>query len=95
MRLTPAQQDVIHQATRLNFGEDAKVWLFGSRVDDSRRGGDVDLYIETKHITNILSSVCCKIAIEDAIDLRVDLIVNDQAKNQPIYQIAKNHGVQL
>ncbi len=95
MRLTPAQQSVIHQATLLNFGEDAKVWLFGSRVDDSRRGGDVDLYIETKHITTIISSLRCKIAIEDAIDLHVDLIVNDQAKNQPIYQIAKKHGIQL
>ena len=43
MRLSVTQQQCILQATRQNFGDDAKVWLFGSRVDDTRRGGDVDL----------------------------------------------------
>ncbi len=33
MRLSPTQQQSILQVTRQNFGADAKVWLFGSRVD--------------------------------------------------------------
>ena len=27
------------------FGQDCSIWLFGSRVDDSKRGGDIDLLI--------------------------------------------------
>jgi len=45
MRPSTTQQQYILQATRKNFGADAKVWLFGSRVDDARCGGDVDLYV--------------------------------------------------
>lgn len=56
MRLTPTQHQQILQATRLNFGANANVWLFGSRVDDSRRGGDVDLYVETDQASTLLSA---------------------------------------
>lgn len=47
MRLTPTQIATIKDATAEIFGDDARVWLFGSRADDSRRGGDVDLMVET------------------------------------------------
>ena len=43
MRLSETQQQRILEATRQNFGDDAKAWLFGSRADDTRRGGEVDL----------------------------------------------------
>jgi len=95
MRLSIAQQQSILQATRQNFGADVKVWLFGSRVDDARRGGDVDLYVETPQINTWLAALHCKIAIEERLDLHVDLVVNDHVTNKPIYQIAKNKGIQL
>ena len=38
MRLTVKQTSVIKQKTALVFGENAKVYLFGSRVDDSKKG---------------------------------------------------------
>ncbi|MDP1635892.1 MAG: hypothetical protein Q8L69_14585 [Gallionellaceae bacterium] len=34
MRLTASQIEIIRQAAHQNFGADASVWLFGSRVDD-------------------------------------------------------------
>lgn len=46
MRLTQAQIEAIKQAAEQTFGSDARVWLFGSRVDDAKRGGDIDLYVE-------------------------------------------------
>ncbi|WP_438873993.1 hypothetical protein [Thiohalocapsa halophila] len=41
MRLTAHQQQVIKQAAQDAFGPDVRVDLFGSRVDDTRRGGDI------------------------------------------------------
>lgn len=47
MRLSPGQVAAIKQETGHCFGVQAEVWLFGSRVDDARRGGDVDLYVHS------------------------------------------------
>ena len=35
------------------FGEAASLYLFGSRIDDDKRGGDIDLYIETSLSVNL------------------------------------------
>lgn len=95
MRLTTSQIETIRQAARQNFGAEASVWLFGSRVDDARRGGDVDLYIEPTRKSTLMSELRCKITLEDSLDLHVDLIVKEPETEKPIYQIAKTQGVQL
>lgn len=95
MRLSAAQIETIRHTARQSFGAEAAVWLFGSRADDSRRGGDVDLYVETQHKPALLSALRCKIALEDRLDLQVDLIVREPGKDLPIYQLAKSQGVLL
>ena len=40
MRITPEQVRVIRQGTAEFAGEQARVWLFGSRVRDDARGGE-------------------------------------------------------
>ena len=46
MRLKQRDIDAIKTATREVFGDSAIVRLFGSRVHDDLRGGDIDLLIE-------------------------------------------------
>ena len=43
MRLTTDQVEAIRQRIESHMGPKARIWQFDSRVDDSRRGGDVDL----------------------------------------------------
>jgi len=95
MRLTNKQIDIIRKTTRQNFGEDALVWLFGSRLDDAKRGGDVDLYVETSRRQTLVSKLRCKIALEDTLDLSVDLVVKEPGKDKSIYDLAKAQGVRL
>ena len=47
MRLTVNQIEAINQTAKKHFGTSAKVYLFGSRVDDDRKGGDIDLLIKS------------------------------------------------
>jgi predicted nucleotidyltransferase len=47
MRQTTAQQEAIVDAFRQTFHSGARLFLFGSRIDDSQRGGDIDLCVET------------------------------------------------
>lgn len=44
MRLTPYQQQAIRESVRA-FVPGAKVLLYGSRADDTKRGGDIDILV--------------------------------------------------
>lgn len=46
MRLAPGEIAAIKAAAHEAFGDSAVVRLFGSRVRDDLRGGDVDLHFE-------------------------------------------------
>lgn len=46
MRLSKDQIDSIKQSVKDIYGQSSKVLLFGSRVHDSKKGGDIDLLIE-------------------------------------------------
>jgi uncharacterized protein len=46
MRLSEYERTSIREAVK-NFIPDAKILLYGSRTDDSKRGGDIDILILT------------------------------------------------
>ncbi len=80
MRLTEQQRQIIRATVNEIFGEGAKVWLFGSRVDDDRRGGDIDLLIQTDQVDiyaitraeiNLLSKLQTRLG-EQKIDVLLD-----------------------
>ena len=48
MRLSILEVQNILNLKDKYFGKDSKIYLFGSRIDDKKKGGDIDLYIETE-----------------------------------------------
>jgi len=51
IRLPPNYQTTITGIAAKVFGESASVWLFGSRLNDAAKGGDVDLLIKLESPT--------------------------------------------
>ena len=94
MRLTPAQIDTIQSTVHAVLGEGAQVTLFGSRVNDQQKGGDVDLYVETEQ-PDLMKKIRCKVSLQDQLDLPVDLIFKPHGDRSPIALIAKQEGIRL
>ena len=74
------------------FGDSAKIWLFGSRADDLQRGGDVDIFVETT-TADVLRKIKCTSDLVELFDLKVDLVVG--VGDKPIHRIAKAKGIRL
>lgn len=74
MRLTQQQRESVIELVRQHLGERACVFLYGSRLDDARRGGDVDLAIEAAVTPSLLEQAALKLALEGMLGLPVDLL---------------------
>ncbi|MDP2832594.1 MAG: nucleotidyltransferase domain-containing protein [Pseudomonadota bacterium] len=96
MRLKPEQTQFIKSTIARHFGEGARVWLFGSRVNEAKRGGDVDLYVQPEDAADCFHRrIRCLGALVEGLPYPVDLVVDDGTRELPIYRIAQLEGVRL
>lgn len=99
MRLTPEQIQIIREEVEAVFGKETRVQLFGSRLDDTARGGDIDLYIESRGTPEELLERELKLHTRLQKKLgerRIDLVIhNPDRPLRPIDYQAKQTGVVL
>ena len=99
MRLTQEQIQSIKETARAVLGDDARVILFGSRVDDAKKGGDIDLLFETdQRVRNCASTVgAIYVAlIRQLGDRKIDILLKDSdTPSAPVLEIARQTGIQL
>ena len=76
LRLSEQEKKIIKSVIREIFGE-AKVYLFGSRLDDTKRGGDIDLFVVAQDKTDLLHKKIKALArLERALHKPVDIVVH-------------------
>jgi len=97
MRLKQKTVEEIIKYAKKYFGINVKVYLFGSRTEDYKKGGDIDLYIETNELIECESKIHFLRDIYKYVTTRkVDLIINTpQQKDIPIFHTAKKEGILL
>ena len=99
MRLTPEQTRAIVAAATELAGADACVRLFGSRLDDSLKGGDIDLLVECAHpvdrpvwLAARMTARLQRILGDRKIDV---LVVGSSTPLEPVHRAARATGVLL
>ena len=101
MRITETERRVLREEAQEAFGADSKVFLFGSRVDDARRGGDIDLLVETGktgHAAILQAQLRFLARVKLALgEQKIDVLVDypDRRNRPEILRIARAQGVQL
>jgi predicted nucleotidyltransferase len=93
MRLTASEQAAIREETG-RCAPGATAYLFGSRTDDRRRGGDIDLLVFPCRMS-LENRLRFRIALADRLgDQKIDLIVSAD-ESDPLVRIARESGVRL
>ena len=96
MRLSQQQCQFLSQTLHRHFGDDATCYIFGSRLDDNARGGDLDVFVETARPTDYHQRARALMQLQDAVNLPVDLVVKDPLDNErPIHAIARLSGKRI
>jgi predicted nucleotidyltransferase len=73
-----------------------RIYLYGSRADDTRRGGDIDIYLQASRPIELKTRLLTQYRLQQACDTRVDLLVKNPAQPElPIHQIAVERGILL
>ncbi len=95
MRLSKKQHSAI-KSIFLEVFKSGEIYLFGSRVDDTQKGGDIDLYIVTTCKENLAQK-----KIEFLVKLKNDIgeqkidVVFNRDQTRPIEQEAIKNGILL
>ncbi len=99
MRLNSNQIKVIHEAVSGLAGKDAVVSLFGSRIDDQQRGGDIDLLVDVPGPVDEPGWLSSRISARISLKLggrKIDVIISaPNLKQYPIHDTAKKEGIVL
>jgi predicted nucleotidyltransferase len=93
MRLANEERSAIGDAIRQADAQ-AQIYLFGSRVDDAARGGDIDLLVLSKRI-NLMSKIDILAQLHRKLgERKIDIAVYPDA-TRPFPRMVMREGVLL
>ncbi len=99
MRFSEQDRAKLKRAVCDIVGAGAATRVFGSRLDDSRRGGDLDIYVEVETALQNPAWTAAQIVARAQHylgDRRIDVVLKDAVSVElPIHQIARETGVLL
>jgi predicted nucleotidyltransferase len=99
MRLSPNQIQAISDAAKSTFGQDSAVWLFGSRVDDTKKGGDIDLLVrpDPSQLDQPFNKKIRMLTVLERLlgERKIDIIIEQPGDARPIVSVAHATGIRI
>jgi len=96
MRLSKNQVEIITRIVKKLAGKSAQAYLYGSRVNDRAKGGDIDLLIRAEGKISRIEQAKIKLELEKALGLPVDILVHDESSQlTPFQEIAYADAIKL
>lgn len=97
MRLSTTEKDIIIETIKKWFGSKTVTLLFGSRINDQLKGGDIDLLIipanqDNPYMSKINLLTELKLALGDQ---KIDIIIKRANDKRPIIETALKEGIIL
>jgi len=95
MRITENEKNVIIDAVK-SADPDAKVWLFGSRADDNKKGGDIDIAIYSEKVSkDVMKEIQVRRFICNRIgEQKIDIVTSSDGR-EAFFRLAVEEGVEL
>ena len=93
MRLKPEEAKIIKDAV-LQLDPTAQVFLFGSRVDPHRKGGDIDILVLSNVLKEINAIEILKLIYESMEEQKIDVLITSDIQ-APFVKIALENGIKL
>ena len=94
MRLTEDEINNIKKSV-LSLDEHAGVYLFGSRVDDSQRGGDIDLLITSRRLKKRDLRTIRREFFDRFGEQKMDLLLDAGDTNNAFINMIKPNAIKL
>lgn len=99
MRLNTDQIQAIRYAAKTSFGDEAAVWLFGSRVDDAKKGGDIDLLVRPAPAVadQLFAKKIHMLTLLERLlgERQIDLVIEQPNDSRSIVAVAHATGIQI
>lgn len=93
IRLKPNEVKIIKESVA-EFDPEAKIFLFGSRVDPMKRGGDIDLLIFSQSLQEMDSLKILRKIFDRMEEQKIDILIASNATD-PFVKIALRNSVEL
>jgi len=99
MRLSNKQKEIIEKTAIRHFGENVRVYLFGSRVHPEQKGGDIDLFLEgvPEEMIDIKNKIAFIVDLKKSLgDQKIDVVFKSRKIPQSkFHQIIEKTKVPL